>query len=51
MMRRFVGALGGVDVSDDLHNCPAVNHTGGTIVQIMGTSTPPSAPTNLRIIR
>jgi len=38
----------GVDAAGELY---VVNHTGGTIVQIMGTSTPPNPPTNLRIIR
>jgi glucose/arabinose dehydrogenase len=36
----------GIDAAGELY---VVNHTGGTIVQIMGPS--PAAPTNLRIIR
>jgi hypothetical protein len=37
----------GVDANGELY---IVNHTGGTIVQIT-SGTPPTAPTNLRIIR
>src|SRR5204863_3254793 len=38
----------GIDAAGELY---VVNHTGGMIVPIIGTSTPPNAPTNLRIIR
>ena len=37
----------GIDAAGELY---VVNHTGGTIVKIL-SATPPSAPTNLRIIR
>lgn len=38
----------GVDSSGELY---IVNHTGGTVVQIMSTAARPSPPTNVRIIR
>jgi glucose/arabinose dehydrogenase len=38
----------GVDAEGELY---VVNHTGGTIVQIMSTAQRPSPPTNLRIIK
>jgi hypothetical protein len=38
----------GVDAEGELY---VVNHTGGTIVQIMSTAPRPSPPTNLRIIK
>jgi glucose/arabinose dehydrogenase len=38
----------GIDAAGEIY---IVNHTGGTIVQIQGTPTAPTAPTNLRIIR
>jgi len=38
----------GVDASGELY---LVNHSGGTIVKVESLSTPPAAPTGLRIIR
>jgi glucose/arabinose dehydrogenase len=38
----------GVDSAGELY---VVNHTGGSVVQIQSTVTPPSPPTNLRIIK
>jgi len=38
----------GVDSHGELY---VVNHTGGSVVQIMSTASRPSPPTNLRIIR
>jgi hypothetical protein len=37
----------GIDGAGELY---VVNHTGGTVVQIVA-AVPPTAPTNLRIIR